>query len=62
VLGSSGLRYVIDSFAVVGEVSGEVDGKLSKDFPLILWRESQSFLLISPWLILDWGFLVEQGG
>ena len=32
VLGSSGLPYVIDSFAVAGELSGEVDGKWSKDF------------------------------
>ena len=31
VLGSSGLPYVIDSFAVAGELSGEVDGKWSKD-------------------------------
>ena len=32
VLGSSGLPYVIDSFAVAGELSGEVEGKLNKDF------------------------------
>lgn len=31
VLGSSGLPYVIDSFAVAGELSNE-EGKLSKDF------------------------------
>jgi murein DD-endopeptidase MepM/ murein hydrolase activator NlpD len=32
VLGSSGLPYVIDSFAVAGELSGDVEGKWSKDF------------------------------
>jgi hypothetical protein len=32
VLGSSGLPYVIDSFAVAGELSGDVDGTMRKDF------------------------------